>query len=349
MNEQMMRRLGIGLLAGVTIGTGLMACAGDGPLPATRTTTVMMRFITPATVRSVVVEVTGPGINPAVVVNLPVGTDTVASGSMTLPAGSARRFVVTAVDTAGVQTHRADTTITLQPGTNPNLRMRLVPLASALGITVTFGGSSVTVTDTTRRVLLRGDSLRITAFARNASGDSIPSQQLGWGSSNPAVATVAAGMVLATRPGTTTIVVSYLGAAVRIPVHVVNVLFEGGTNLPAGTDVTVSGRLDGDATTVRSGQLFFQYAYSGVQPVIFAAYFSESEATWANWTSGTNILAHVSLVGNQWSNTIRVNRAAGIASTDILIDVLGNEAKGTYVYPWYGATVRIRSRLSPPP
>ena len=193
----------------------------DGPLSGGRVSTVTMRFLTPATVQSLIVEVTGPGIDPAVVLNIPVGTGNVATGSLTLPAGSARRFVVRAVDTAGVHTHRADTTVTLQPGANPNLAMRLTPLASSLGITVTFGGVQLVVPDTSTRIVRLGTSAPIVAYAIRANGDTVPADSLTWGSSNPAVAAATSGgSVAGVRTGVANVAVSYRGASARIPVNV---------------------------------------------------------------------------------------------------------------------------------
>jgi len=208
------------LVLALVVAFGMVACSADGPLGGGRVSTVTMRFLTPATVQSLIVEVTGPGIEPAVVLNIDVGADTVATGSLTLPSGSARRFVVTAVDTAGVQTHRADTTITLQPGTNPNLAMRLEPLPSTLGITVTFGGVRLVVPDTSTRTLGVGETATIVAYAIRANGDTISADSLTWGSSNPAIATVAAGRVSSSRGGTAQISVSYHGAAGRITISV---------------------------------------------------------------------------------------------------------------------------------
>jgi hypothetical protein len=195
-------------------------CTADGPVAEGRPSTVTMQFLAPATVRSLVVEVTGPGIVPTVVVNIPVGEDTIATETLTLPAGSARRFVVTAFDTAGVQTHRADTTVTLQPGGNPNLAMRLEPLPSSLGITVTFGGVRLIVTDTSARVLAVGDTAFIQAFAIRANGDTLSANSLTWGSGNPAIAVVSGGRVEAVRGGETLVGVSVAGATSSVRVAV---------------------------------------------------------------------------------------------------------------------------------
>jgi alpha-tubulin suppressor-like RCC1 family protein len=209
-----------GLLAALVVVAGMVACAGDGPLTSGRPSSITMRFLTPATVRSLIVEVSGPGIDPAVILNVPVNADTVATATLTLPSGSGRRFTVTAVDTAGVQTHRADTTITLQPGANPALAMLLEPLGSTLGITVTFGGAQLTVTDTTTRVLEIGELTEIQAYARRANGDTLPADSLTWASINPAVATVDGGRVSALRAGSGRVVVSYQGASAHVSVSI---------------------------------------------------------------------------------------------------------------------------------
>ena len=106
----------------------LAACVGDVPTALRTLSDVRVHALTPATIRSLVVEVTGPGIAPAVLVNLPVGPDHIASGTLQVPAGSARRFVVTAVDTAGLTTHRGDTTLTLHPGVSAPLAIVMHPI-----------------------------------------------------------------------------------------------------------------------------------------------------------------------------------------------------------------------------
>lgn len=214
--RRILRRLALPL-AGV-----LAACTTDGPTTGRESAAIAMRFLTPATVRTLVVEVTGPGIDSAVVLNLPVGADSVTTGSLLLPSGSARRFVVSAMDTADVVTHRADTTITLQPGTNPDLALRLEPLPGALGITVTFGGVRLTVSDSSLRVITVGDSASITASATRTDGTAIPTDSLTWASANPAVVGVVGGHLHGIRAGETHVTVSYRGAAARVGVQVLN-------------------------------------------------------------------------------------------------------------------------------
>ena len=208
-------RLALGALMAV-----LASCA-EGPAAVSGPAQVLLNFLTPATVRSVSVEASGPGISPAVIVNLPVGADSTARGTLTLTAGAGRRFVITAFDSTGVATHRADTTVTLVAGNNTPLSLRVTPLASSLGITVVFGGVRVTVADTTTRGLARGDTTRIVATATRANGTSIPADSLEWGTANPAVVAVSGGLLTGLRPGATTVAVSYRGASAAVAVQVV--------------------------------------------------------------------------------------------------------------------------------
>ena len=117
----------------------LIGCA-DLLAPSARAVASLgVHAITPATVRELVVEVSGPGITPAVLVNIPVVDDSIATGSIEVTAGSGRRIIIWAVDTTGIVTHRGDTTVTLVPGPNPPLALTLRPVPATLGITVTFG------------------------------------------------------------------------------------------------------------------------------------------------------------------------------------------------------------------
>jgi hypothetical protein len=56
-------RLAAALLAWIA----LEGCMADGPLSGGRVSTVTMRYLTPATEKWLSVEVTGPGISPAMV------------------------------------------------------------------------------------------------------------------------------------------------------------------------------------------------------------------------------------------------------------------------------------------
>jgi len=205
----------------LTLAMALLAACSDGsPSGASRQSELRFEFRTPQTVASLRIEVSGPGITPAVVTNLTLGADTVAAGTLTLPAGSDRLISVSAFDINGVETHSADTTLTLRGGTPTVLALRVDPIPSTLGMTVTFGGDRVTVSDVSPRSLIVGDTLVIAASATTAAGLVVPGESLLWGSSAPAFFSVSGGVVRAIRAGSGTVTVSYRGAAVVVPVSV---------------------------------------------------------------------------------------------------------------------------------
>lgn len=198
----------------------LGGCGGDGPTSSTAPARVLLNFLTPATVRMVSVEASGPGISPAAVINIPVGADSTARGTLELTAGANRRLVFSAFDSSGIRTHSADTTLTLVAGSNAALAVRLLPLASTLGVTVTFDGARVTIADTSTRSILPGDSARITATGSAANLALVPADSLQWGSSNPAVLRVSRGVVTAVRPGLANVTASFRNAAASVRVVV---------------------------------------------------------------------------------------------------------------------------------
>lgn len=106
----------------------LPACHDPGPSAPTELAAVHVDALLPSTVRSLVVEISGPGVAPDARANLDVGPDSIARGTLHVTAGSARRLVVTAVDTAGAASHRADTTLALIAGENPPIALTLRPL-----------------------------------------------------------------------------------------------------------------------------------------------------------------------------------------------------------------------------
>lgn len=211
-----MRRTTSAVLGMLSI--GLVGCAEAPTSPTAASLSV--NFLTPATVRTVTVEVDGPGLTPALILNLPVRPDSTASETITVPAGSARRITVAAFDSAGVRTHAADTVLTLRAGVNPAVALRLTPLPASLGITVTFDGIRLTMSDTASRTLTEGDTVRLSAGAVRPSGIPVPSDSLVWATSNPAIFRVEGGLVRAVRAGSATLSVSFGGAAARVEVAV---------------------------------------------------------------------------------------------------------------------------------
>lgn len=201
-----------------------VGCA-DTPTSLPTESRVLMQILTPATVRTVVVTVSGPGIMPAIVRNIPVGADSTARDTLALPAGSARVLVVQAFDSGGVETHRADTTLTLQAGISAPLALRLNPLLSQLGVTVTFGGYTLSIADTTTRQVEVGDTVTLIATLRGPNGNLVSSDSLRLASTNPAVLHTDGRVGVGVREGEARLVASFGGAVAGVSVRVRNRVF----------------------------------------------------------------------------------------------------------------------------
>lgn len=166
----------------------------------------------PPIVQELVVEVSGPGINPSLFVNLPANGDTVVSGTLSVPAGAGRLLSVRAVDSAGIITHRADTVVTIAAGQNPPLRLQLTPQLGGVGVVVGFGSVRV-ILEGARDSLLVGETIQFNASAYDARGWRLPDSVVTWASGNPALFTVTAGRVSGIRAGTARLAVRYNGVA----------------------------------------------------------------------------------------------------------------------------------------
>ena len=225
------------------------SCGGDGPASLSGTGRVQVRFVSPATVRSVIVRVTGPGIAGEIAANIPVDAQGAGSVQLEVPAGGARRFVLTAVDTFRLTTHRADTTLDVRggPGT---LAVRLEPVMATVGTTVTnfapnFGlffwnesphrSISLGWPDTTISRPPPADGLTFTVgevvpFLITNTYDpraqlAVPMDLIAIASSNPGVVTIERGYgqrvaATARRVGDAEISMSYGGRGFRLPIHV---------------------------------------------------------------------------------------------------------------------------------
>jgi len=105
-----------------------------------------------------------------------------------------------------------------------------------------------------------------------------------------------------------------------------------------GAVFPVTGQSDVGTVFVAEGRLYFQYAYSGVTPVIYQAYFvtgEDASKDWVNWTSGANITSAVSVTGDMSSTIITIGVNAGIADRPVTINV------GGAVAPWLGIAIDV--------
>jgi alpha-tubulin suppressor-like RCC1 family protein len=162
-------------------------------------------------VTAVVVEVTAPDIPVALTYNLTV-TDGVATGTLTVPAGSGRTITVRAFDAKGVETHRGTATIAVSEGTNPTVSITLTPPLGGVAIQVQVGSRVIVVTPADSAVTA-GDTLRFTARVQDAAGNTIPGA-VRWTTSNPVLAPIdSAGLVTAAREGAVEVVATHQGVA----------------------------------------------------------------------------------------------------------------------------------------
>ncbi len=196
----------------------ILGCS-DGPVSSGRDTTIAISFVRPATVESITLEVSADDLAQKIVTNIPLVADSIVRTTVSIEAGSARKVSIKAQDSSGILTHRADTTISLKRGESATLNLKLNPIISPIGITVTVSGISLTVSDTaTRRV--DWAPIRIEASAIDSEGQAVLPDSLRWASSQPAILEVRGGLLIGKRLGDATVSVSYRGASVRIPVRV---------------------------------------------------------------------------------------------------------------------------------
>jgi len=166
-------------------------------------------------IATVVVEVTAPDIPTPLVFNI-LRVDGVATGTITIPAGSNRTIALRAYDAGGVETHSGSVTRDIAPGTNPEISIILAPLTGDVPVTVTLGSFSVIVSPAAV-TLPAGDTARLTATILDANGTPVTGQ-VTWATLAPAVATVVTtgqqtGRVTAVGGGQATVVAAYGGVA----------------------------------------------------------------------------------------------------------------------------------------
>src|SRR6266513_799529 len=200
------------LLALLAVGACVPPDVTDPPLD--RVTLLVRADVTAAQVASLVVEVTAPDITTLLVFNIPI-TNGVASGTITLPAGSNRTITMHAFDAGAVETHRGSVIVAIRAGTNPTIELVLTPLAGDAPINATLGSFVVTVTPGADTLAIAGTA-PLTASIVDGNGNPVIDRVV-WAALNPGIATVAStgdrtAQVTAVGPGTTSIVASFGGS-----------------------------------------------------------------------------------------------------------------------------------------
>jgi hypothetical protein len=191
-----------------------LASCGQGPTgpgPGTQATLVISANLAGTAAATVVVDVTAPDIPTMLVFNIPV-VNSVATGTITVPAGSNRTLTLRVFDAGGTETHSGSTTVNIAPGTNATMAITLTPLTGNLPINATLGSYVVTVTPNSANLSLSGSSTaQLSATIMDTQGHPT-SGVVTWATNDPGVATVsAAGLVTATGTGTTSISAVFQG------------------------------------------------------------------------------------------------------------------------------------------
>ncbi len=187
----------------------VVSCS-DGTAPTAPLASITLYSITPATVRSLLVQVSGPGISPTLTVNVPVDSAGVASGTIRVLPGVARQIVVSAFDTSGIVSHMADTTVRLLSGNNPTLTLVLKPLVASAPIVVTFGSIGVVVTGGPTTMVV-GDTATYIATVSGVYGGPVPPDSIAWGSSDPSALRFVGAVATAFRAGSAIVTASFRG------------------------------------------------------------------------------------------------------------------------------------------
>jgi len=203
--------------APIALATMLLAACGDGAVDPSRDlgTLIVRADVASSAVVTLVAEVTAPDIPTALTFNIPIANG-VASGTLTVPAGSDRTVALRAYDTGGILTHNGAVTLDIQPGANPTRAIILTPLTGDQPIVVTLGSLTITVTPSPATVGVAGTvqlSVSITDW-NGATVTPTEADPVSWATANPGIATVdAAGLVSGAGVGNTTITATFRGAA----------------------------------------------------------------------------------------------------------------------------------------
>ncbi len=206
-------------------------------------------------ISTLLITVTGDGIPVALIYNLTV-TNNQAAGTLKIPAGSARSFVVKAFDTNGDITHDGALTTDVARGQNDPLKISLVPRNGQQPVQIFMGDFMVVVSPATKTIR-KGETFQLAAVVTAPNGDR-PTPTVSWATADPSIATVdpTTGMVVGKRGGAVQIMATYGGVGgimnlgvldADAPLNIVgpaypppgNVTFDGGT----GNTGTGTGRL----------------------------------------------------------------------------------------------------------
>ena len=191
----------------------LAACGPDPSEPAANdtaeTTLTITADVSATAMATAVVQVTAADIPAPLVFNIPIAGG-VASGTVTVPTGSARTFTMQGFDNAGIETHSGSVTTDVVAGANPPITLTLLPLTGDVQVTVTLGTVTISVTPSPNTIAVNG-TVQLAAIITDADNNPVSSTP-SWATADPGVATVDAnGLVTGVAPGTTTVVATFAG------------------------------------------------------------------------------------------------------------------------------------------
>lgn len=200
-------------LAAVGVLLVLASCSGGTePAAGGQASLVVTANVSGTAVAMIRVEVTGPGMEPLTFQFEVVSG--VASGTLTIPAGSDRTITIDAFDAGSVRTHHGSVMVDVAPGLNSGISLILSPLTGDVPIEATLGSITVTVDPPTNPLSLSGtpQTAQLSVMLRDENGSPV-SGSVSWASGNPAVASVSAtGLVTAQGVGETNVFATFRGA-----------------------------------------------------------------------------------------------------------------------------------------
>lgn len=200
------------IVAGAFAALVLAACEPSNVTrPPEEGTLTVQVSLTSATITSLTLEVTGPGIAQPLMANLTV-SGTTATGTLEVPSGADRRFVVKGYDAAGILIYQGEKTASVQSGQTLSVAVTLAALTSSATVTVTVGAVTVTLTPGAPALAVGATSTYTATASEN--GTAVANPQILWASSIPSVASVnSSGVVTAHAAGSVRIAASFRGVA----------------------------------------------------------------------------------------------------------------------------------------
>jgi Big-like domain-containing protein len=199
--------------ASLALATMLLASCGDNPLPPGQDygTLIVRADLSASAVATLVADVTAPDIPTGMTFNIPIVAG-VASGAITVPAGSNRTVALRAYDAGGIETHTGSVTLSIQAGTNPTVAITLQPLIGDQPLVLTLGSFTVNVTPPSPSVRIAG-TVQLVVTITDWNGTPTTGV-VRWATKNPGVATVdtTTGLVTGTGVGNTKVAATFHGA-----------------------------------------------------------------------------------------------------------------------------------------